>query len=79
MDLEDEKKMELKASNNVVDSEPEEDETRDKDKIIKELQRKLKVVETSYKELETTVKELQEEKETLKIDVKDLTEYIQKK
>ena len=51
----------------------------DKDKTIRELQKKLKVIEASYKEMETLVKDLQEEKETLKIDVKDLTEYIKKK
>ena len=50
-----------------------------KDNLIKDLERKLKQVEALYRGSEEQVKDLEEEKDRLKIDVKDLTEYIQKK
>ena len=54
------------------------DDKKDKDKIIKDLQNKIKQVEDLYRGSEDQVKELEEEKDRLKIDVKELTEYIQK-
>ena len=50
-----------------------------KDNLIKDLERKLKQVEAQYRGSEEQVKDLEEEKDRLNIDVKDLTEYIQKK
>ena len=59
LELEDRKKELLKTNKPVEvveNAEPEDNETGGKDKNIRELQKKLKVIETSYKDLETMVK-----------------------
>ena len=56
-----------------------EDTVEDLKKKLKESEQSKLKVENMYKELETDVKNLQEEKERIQINVKDLTEYIEKK
>ena len=56
-----------------------EDTVNDLKKKLKESEHSKLKVENMYKELETVVKNLQEEKDRLKINVKDLTEYIETK
>ena len=52
---------------------------KEKDKTINDLQKKVKQIEDLYRGAEVQMKELEEEKDRLKIDVKELTEFIQKK
>ena len=54
-------------------------ETKTKDKTIKELQTKLVKLEQLYRGAEEEIQSLQEEKERLKVNVNELTDFIQKK
>ena len=54
-------------------------ETKTKDKTIKELQTKLVKLEQLYRGAEEQIKSLEEEKARLKVNVHELTEFIQKK
>ena len=82
----------MELDNQVEDKKEDEGETDvidssgDKDKLIKDLKSQVKQkdqgklqVEQLYREAEEKIKLLQEDKNRLKINVKDLNEYISKK